>query len=99
MAASMSEALRRQTALDIYNKTGKLFTSLFERWLDEREFESIADYQKVLASAIRKVTAAAKVTKMTKRPFGYEYTLGGCTYAVTLKTKGVRNVYEYRRVA
>jgi hypothetical protein len=66
---------------------------LFGRWLDEWQYEDIKDYQKVVAKAAEQ-TPGVKVTKMTKRPFGFHFTLGGCTYAMRVTTKS----YSYQRI-
>lgn len=48
-------------------------TYLYCRWQDEKEYEDIADYGKRLVSQL---PAPFKLVKMTKRPFGFHFTIG-----------------------
>jgi hypothetical protein len=54
------------------------------RWADECEYEDIADYQKVIETAIRKrKVKGLKITKMLKRPFGFECEIMKGKYRIT----------------
>lgn len=63
------------------------------RWMDEKEFEDINDYQKPLNPIAEKF--GVKITKMHKRPFGFTFEVDGRTYRV--KSTG-RN-HSYQRTA
>jgi hypothetical protein len=80
----------------------KLFDDLAEtmdylamRWADEFGYEDIADYQTFVEKAVRKLKVKGfTITKMTKRPFGFECELMKGKYRVTrTMTK-----YEYVRI-
>ena len=47
--------------------------NLYSRWLDEREYENINDYAKVIREVLPKEMI---MTKMNKRPFGFNFTVG-----------------------
>lgn len=68
--------------LEVVKKTFKdmmrLMTSLYGRWLDEREYEDIDEYKKVIQQNMPKGFA---VTKMTKRPWGCQFTYKDNTYS------------------
>jgi hypothetical protein len=44
---------------------------LAARWSDEKEYEDINDYQKVIT-----LPAGFTLLKMTKRPFGFHFSIG-----------------------
>lgn len=70
-----------------------LIVSLYYRWQDECEYENIADYSKVIAKPVVKI--GGKFVKMTKRPFGFVFTLDGSTFHFTIN--GSR--YSFKRIA
>lgn len=45
----------------------QLIVNLYWRWLDEREYEGIAEYGKVISGKL------GFPVKMTKRPFGFTF--------------------------
>jgi hypothetical protein len=61
---------------------------LYFRWLDESEYEDIADYGAVVAKHLPKGFA---LVRMTKRPFGFEFTAAAypeARYAATVTSRG-----------
>ena len=69
-------------------KINKMFYSLHQtladlhgRWLDEQGFESLDAYSAMIAKRLPK---GFKLTKMTKRPFGFHFTIGtNAVYSMT----------------
>lgn len=61
---------------------GERLVYLYERWLDEREYEDIGDY----LATIQTVVPGAY--KMTKRPFGFKVRCEDGEIHVTFKIKG-----------
>lgn len=57
----------------VFDKLQQTVMNLFERWLDEKEYEDIKDYGKVIAPLLKK--HKAKLVKMSKRPFGFTFTV------------------------
>lgn len=68
-----SVAAIRKNADATLIKLAPLFDRLARRWSDEKEYEDIKDYEKVIADKLPK---EIKIAKMTKRPFGFEFTVG-----------------------
>ena len=56
-----------------------LLEQLYDRWRDEREYEDIKDYQKVLAE---KLPEGFTMIRATKRPFGFQVSVEGGTVQV-----------------
>lgn len=68
-----------------YMDLSPLMTNLYSRWLDEGGFEDIEEYGKVIKKNLPK---GFKLTQMTKRPFGFHFTIGtDAIYAITMKSK------------
>lgn len=60
---------------------------LWSRWQDEREYEDINDYAKVFAA---KLPAGVTLLKMTKRPFGFHYSIpSGARFHFTVTGRSV----------
>jgi hypothetical protein len=59
---------------------------LVERWADERQFESLADYQKPLDRIAAR--AGVTITKMTGRPFGRRFLAAGVPFTLALYADG-----------
>ena len=57
---------------DAFNKITDLMIQLYSRWLEESKYEDISEYQKVIE---RHVTDRIKVVGMSKRPFGFKFTI------------------------
>lgn len=90
---AMDPEVRKATAASIFSGMADVMGNLMSRWCDEAGYEDIAEYKKVLDPYIEKV--GGRITKMIKRPFGFEYELGGCLYRMTMKATGA---YEYKRI-
>lgn len=79
----MPEAERRAKADKIFTSVQGLMLRAYSRWLDESEYESLdLDYKPVFDKFLEPF--GASVLKMSKRPFGFHYILGGATYAVEM---------------
>lgn len=90
----MLENERKQKALELYNKIEKLVSALYQRWENEKEFEKLSDYSAPIIPEVSKM--GGTFVKMTSKPFGFIYTLGGATYQIMIK-RGTS--YEYKRTA
>lgn len=83
-------------------KMAKIFDRLQEcmeylscRWADEKEYEDIAQYQKYIETELATIDATdVAITKMIRRPFGFECNFMGAKYRITC---GARSS-EYRRI-
>ena len=71
-------------------KVGNAFYNLYDRWLDESEYEGINDYGKAIADIMAKEFPSydIKLVQTTKRPFGVKVMINGSTYSVWVKIKG-----------
>lgn len=81
----------RATMVDsmIRNLEG-LLCNLYARWQDEKEYEDIADYGKVIA---KELPARFKLEGMTKRPFGFKFVLpeyGPRVYHLTVTNRHIQ---------
>lgn len=67
--------------------------NLASRWMDEQEYENIAEYQAVIAKQLPK---GFVITRMTKRPFGFEFTIGtSAVYAIICSSRS----YQWKRIS
>jgi len=67
--------------------------NLAGRWQDEGKYENIEDYRKVIEKSL---PAGFSITKMTKRPFGFQFKIGTeAEYAIIVSGRK----YEWKRVA
>jgi len=64
MALSLKEIVN-----NLANEVQTPMENLYCRWQDEKEYEDIRDYGRVLEPVIKK--HGGKLEKMTKRPFGF----------------------------
>ena len=66
------------------------FMRLYDRWQDEKEYEDIKEYGKVLADTIAKQfpTYNVSLIKATKRPFGVQIKVCEANIHVWVKIKG-----------
>ena len=72
----------------IYNENvSNTFANLWDRWQDEKDYEDINEYGKVLHSAISKVDECM-LFKATQRPFGVKVYRGGQLIHFYMKKKG-----------
>jgi hypothetical protein len=70
-----------------FEAQSEFFGMLAGRWADEREYEDIADYQKVLQ---RDAPEGFTITGMVKRPFGFQFTIGtDAVYAIKCTSRTV----------
>lgn len=64
----------------MFDQMADLLLSLQSRWQDESKYEDISDYGKVIAANLPE---GFMLTKMTKRPFGFEFSIGtGAVYVM-----------------
>lgn len=80
----------------IFDRLAPRLEYLSARWQDEREYEDIAEYAKVIGEAVAAMGLAPdfKVTGMTRRPFGFTCSLMGGAYAVKCTAREL----SYRRI-
>ena len=66
--------------------------TLYGRYLDEKDYEPLTSYQPVVESVL--APYGATVTKMTGRPWGCRFVMGGITYQyrVTLTEATIKRV-------
>jgi hypothetical protein len=57
----------------MYSGMQKLVISLFHRWQDEQGLEDIKEYG---ANISKKLPKGFTLTRMTKKPFGFEFSIG-----------------------
>lgn len=67
----------------------------YDRWQDEHEYEDINDYAVFVRSTLE--ACGAKLTKMTKRPFGFQMEWAGIVWQISansreVKSKGIARV-------
>lgn len=78
-----------------------LVVQLAMRWLDEREYEDFADYEKRMKDFVAPLSedgpVKVRVLKGTKTPFGFHFTVGdfAAVYAVQCTTRS----YGWKRVS
>jgi hypothetical protein len=92
---SMSKLQSNQpskNALDFYEKAEDVFANLKSRWQEESEYEDINDYKLPLEPIAKETNVI--ITKMTKRPFGCEFTTDGRTFKISLNDRS----YLYKRI-
>ena len=73
MTPTTPENLAKINALVNDEKFADRIWYLYERWQDEQEYEKIEDYAKPFE---RFIPEGFKLTKMTKKPFGFQFTIG-----------------------
>jgi len=59
---------------EVWRSLREVMETLAERWDDEREFEDINEYGKVIAQHL---PANVKLLRMKKRPFGFDLSIDG----------------------
>ncbi len=91
-----SDPVRAAKMLAVFNALDDCMCNLASRWADEKEYEDIADYRDVLRRTLDDIEDAAgmEITKMLKRPFGFECDFLGAKYRVTSGSRG----YGYSRI-
>ncbi len=88
--------VRAAKMLAVFNALDDCMCNLAGRWADEKEYEDIADYRGVIQRRLEGIEDAAgiEITKMLKRPFGFECNFRGAKYRVTSGARG----YGYNRI-
>lgn len=78
---------------DFFHAVVHLTADLYGRWLDEKDYEDINDYQ----APIQRVADDFGITvlKMTKRPFGFHFRTDVGTYALTVNMTSA----SFKRIA
>ena len=69
-----------------------LASNLYGRWLDEKEYEEIDSYQAPFENAASEF--GVEIIKMTKRPFGFHFSVDGRVYTLFVKN----NAVGYKRI-
>lgn len=60
---------------------------LYSRWQDEKQYEDFEEYKKVMIKNLEPFEGFT-LTKATKRPFGFQFTIGnGALYAVEVNSR------------
>jgi len=80
-----TNTIRRKAEEAFAATTGTLDT-LFSRWLDEHDFEDIADYADAFGKAL---PDGCRVTKATKRPFGFVVEIEGTRFHFKATTRSL----------
>lgn len=75
-----------------FEKIEKLMGNLLDRWQDEKEYEDIDDYGKVIAKELPK---EMEFLNMHKRPFGFTFELDYKIYKIEIKG----NLYQWERLS
>lgn len=95
MSATLPPNVLSASASNFFDASCERMQLLAFRWRDEAGYENIADYKANLQVIADQ--HGVTITKMTRRPFGCEFTVDGRTYHYTCSlTTG--NI-EYRRIA
>ena len=74
----MKDQVRKDLVNKFYHDNVELMTNLYSRWQEEKEFEDIADYGNVFKPLVEAI--GGTFIKMTKRPFGFTFTVDVATY-------------------
>ena len=83
-----------QRASDFFDELDKgIMGNLYGRWLDEQEYEDIKDYQLPLNPIAQKF--GVTITKMNKKPFGFNFTVDGRTYKLNVSSRSM----SFKRLA
>jgi hypothetical protein len=66
----------------MYWEMQELVTNLYNRWLDEGQYEGISGYEKVFAKALKKYNF--NLIAVTKKPFGFKFKINNtnATYSI-----------------
>jgi len=79
-------------ALSFYKASQQTMEYLYGRWQDEKEYEDIKDYSKPLEGPAK--TAGVNILRMTKKPFGCEFSVGPKVFRLEHTSKH----YAYKRI-
>ena len=91
----MTEQERKEVVSKLFDnlKLQTTLVNLYSRWLDEKEYEDIKEYGKVIEPFVTKI--GGKLLLMSKRPFGFKMEIAGVTYLFSMTTRS----YTYKRIA
>jgi len=81
----MEKSITDKKADKIFVALKNTMFNLYGRWMDEREYENITEYQVVIDKKL--VDFGVKIERMTKRPFGFTFILDGVTYQIKVGAK------------
>lgn len=78
------DSKERENIRNVVKNLGTLqkFLNLYERWLDEKDYEN---FNKYVTAMMKSMPTGAKLIKGTKRPFGVFFNYGGNTVLVALE--------------
>jgi len=77
-----------KNAAGFFNESIDKLGYLYNRWQDEMEYEDIKDYQLPLNPIAKKF--GVTILKMTKKPFGCDFTVDGETYKITVSATRIQ---------
>lgn len=80
----------RAKAEHTFEHLQKLMSNLYARWLDEREYEDIAEYGKAVE---RNLPEGVTFVKITKRPFGVHLKVDSLVFAIEINSTRYRLKY------
>jgi hypothetical protein len=75
-----------------FESVADLTVRLYERWLDEKDYEDINDYLPLIAQAGEEFDVS--IVKMTKRPFGFHFNVDSRTFALSVNSRSI----SYKRI-
>jgi len=82
-----------ERAQALYSSLGNTMQYLAERWDDEKGYEPISDYQAIIEPKI--LQAGGTIDRMTKTPFGVEFTIDSTRFFISVIFKGDEGHYEW----
>lgn len=88
----MTEQERKEKAKRLFEEMDEVISNAYVRWLDEKEYEDINDYAVLFQPNVEAI--GGQFIRMTKRPFGFIYTLDEATYQVSINNTS----YKYMRI-
>jgi hypothetical protein len=77
-----------KNAAEFFKESVETFGYLYNRWLDEMEYEDIKDYQLPLNPIAKKF--GVTILKMNKKPFGCDFTADGKTHEITVSATRIQ---------
>lgn len=82
--------IEKLTAIVNDKKVGECFYNLYDRWLDEHEYEDINEYGNVIFNVINKnyPEYGVSLVASTKRPFGIKVKIDDQKIHIHVKNKG-----------
>ena len=81
-----------KNAAGFFKESVETFGYLYNRWLDEKDYEDINDYQLPLNAIAQKF--GVTILKMNKKPFGCDFTVDGKTYKISVSATRIK----YQRI-